>query len=504
MGRLDAPPARGAAPRADSARLTPAQWREIETDWKEARLLASIQFEARSPGLAHDGEGYRPAPEADDIKRRLNRGRIEALRRAAREIHPFDSKRNHPSRIYNCGRVSQFGADVDTYYGRRKNGDVSLYGTQSCGRAWECAVCRSRLALAHAAEIGTALRRWHEAGYHALFVTLTIRHSYGDSLLAMREGMAAAWGNFTSGRQWLEWRRGNGAEYVLALDITHGDNGWHAHYHAIVFTKTELDADESRAWFHDRWVRFVSAKMGRPHVGTRANMVAVEAVERTSEGEEKVGRYISKMGFEMVADLNKTLPKPGGGRTPWAILESATETRDFARYAFAKGRDNAEAVSDLSKRETAIWCDYVAGLYRARWVRWSEGIREELDLGAPLDDSCADAVAAALDGPEPEGPPTIEARIPHELRKVLLFHRTANAAIQDALERRIPLGPLLGLWLTCTEQAIWDECNSRESLDEFAKTIQAKRLEKRAERDKRKREKAEEKAGDVDRSTSGK
>lgn len=72
----------------------------------------------------------------------------------------------------------------------------------------------------------------------AAFVTETFRK--------VKQGKA-----WTQGRDRFGWLGD-----VRALEVTHGDNGWHPHIHALVFLKDWTDKDDAYGfggWFFDRW-----------------------------------------------------------------------------------------------------------------------------------------------------------------------------------------------------------------------------------------------------------
>ena len=41
--------------------------------------------------------------------------------------------------------------------------------------------------------------------------------------------------------------------HIKALEVTHGRNGWHPHYHILIFTKQELPKDYDTAPLLELW-----------------------------------------------------------------------------------------------------------------------------------------------------------------------------------------------------------------------------------------------------------
>lgn len=470
---------------ARGRRLSRASFREMEKEFREGQLLAQlVALAGDAPRKARKG---RPAPGATGDpeldRRRESRNACQRLRAAARALHPWDTARNNQSRIFQCGRVSTYGEKTDPWFGKQSGGDVNLYGTQSCCRAWECAVCRSRMSRLHAAEIGTTLDAWHSLGRHATFFTLTTRHRKGDDLRTIRTQAGEAWEGFTSGRQWHAWRKAHRAEYVLCTDITYSEvNGWHVHYHGILFTPDPVDPTELREWLYHRWCRMVGHHMGRRFVGNWQHAVDVETIENRGEVGSKVPGYIAKMGFELVNDLSKGEKGPHAGATVWQILDEADRAHTAGQYALKQGdTERGAGLLQYAKERAGEWNDYVTGMYRARWVRWSKAIRDEMGLGAEVDENDPEAIAAALEAIEAPSPPEVVRIIPHEIRRTILYHPFLVATIRDALERGIDPDVLIAPYLSAWEFAVWEAGNSPERLREFAMMQREKRQAKRIE-----------------------
>jgi hypothetical protein len=465
--------------------LTPAEWLEYEAEWKADRALQSIEVALRGSGYSRRTKRRQDDSEvdADTNRRRARRARAERLRDAARWVSPWDARKNQQSRIFQCGRVSQFGSNEDMYFGKRSNGDVSLYGTQSCGRHNQCAVCRLKTAAHHCDEIGTAIERWHELGRSVGFFTLTLRHTKEDELRALIEGLKDAWAMLTSGRMWNGWRTEHEAEYALSFEVLYNEvNGWHCHFHGLMFTPNQLDALQMREWLFERWSYVVAHCSSAKHVGTWRHFVDWETVE---PGAKNLGRYLTKMGMELAGDLDKGARSIKSGRTLWDVLEDGRKAHEMAAtYRAAERFEDAARLSSYASAQTAIWSHYVDAMYRVRWVSWSRRIRLELELGPELRDERSDEVAALDDEKTVE----IVRRVPHEIRRTVAYHPHLRYTITDAIERKIDPDIVIAPYLSATEFAYWEAANSKSQLDDFAARIAARTLERKKVHDGKIRE----------------
>ncbi len=364
------------------------------------------------------------------------------------------------------------------YFGRRSNGDVSLYGTQSCGRHNQCAVCRLKTASHHCEEMGTAVERWHELGRSVGFFTLTLRHSREDELRALIEGIKDAWKLLTSGRAWNDWRTEHEAEYVLSLEVLYNEtNGYHVHFHGLMFTPEELDPEAMRAWLFERWSHAVSVAAHAKHVGTWRHFVDWETVKA---GSNALGRYMTKMGMELAGDLDKKARSNLSGRTLWDVLDEGRRAHEMATTYRAAGRpEDAAKLQQYASAQTAIWSHYIGAMYRVRWVQWSKRIRIELELGCELRDDDAEAVADL----ESEKKVEVVRRVPHEIRRTVAYHPHLRYTITDAIERELPVDAIMEPYLSAIEYAYWETGNSPENLAVFAERIAARTAERKEARD---------------------
>jgi hypothetical protein len=130
-----------------------------------------------------------------------------------------------------------------------------------------------------------------------------------------------------------------------------------------------------------------------------------------------------------------------------------------------RDEEEREEASRECKHRIRLWHEYTSATLGKRWVRWSNRIRDAVGLGEELDDSDESAVAEL----EEKGQVEPVARVPHELRKRVLYHPLLPRIIQDGLERGIPIEPLLEPYLSAVELAIWAEAQSRERLEELKK-----------------------------------
>lgn len=247
-------------------------------------------------------------------------------------------------------------------------------GLETCGSVWNCPCCAPRITEARREEIATALERHRDAGGGAYMATFSIPHYAHHSCKRTRTVVAQAWRKLVAGAPWQRLRKRYGLDgWVRALETTHGQNGWHPHIHALIFTAAPLHPtalQELRFALFERWAAIVE-RMGQG----LCSMLAFDL--RPADASSGAADYVGKWGAD--AELTKAHMKRAGkgGRTPWGILRDLAETGEA--------------------RDAALFQEYAKAFKGARQLTWSKGFRARYLDRERADDEIAAAVEAAPD-----------------------------------------------------------------------------------------------------------
>lgn len=315
-------------------------------------------YASQSPSLGKRGvsapDGVGRAPEDKPLKKH---GRWWMLRQA-RKITQRKSLRC-------CGLYAKAKDEAVSIVRSGKNGDeLAVRGVLRCG-SMICPVCSHGKQVERLGQVQRASKKLIEKGYTALFLTLTIPHKREDELGFLLDGLQRAWRLTFSGRAGKLQKERGMKHYLRCLDLTHGQNGFHPHYHAILFFDHKL-TDDDIFWFEmeirHRWGRAIEKTTGKALVSRGVRF------DYPEEGDvDALSTYAMKLqaltGAGMEALLSQTKEGKDGGRTIWEIL------RDFG----IKGE----------VRDLAIWREMENGTHRRRWVVASKGF---LELGEEDDD----------------------------------------------------------------------------------------------------------------------
>jgi len=175
--------------------------------------------------------------------------------------HFLDGLRKHSAPRTAACRRRRISPTVQVQ--QRADGSRSVSGVLSCGSVWACPVCSQRICSHRADELQSAIRYWKTKPISML--TLTVRHGLGDNLKQIRAGLSRAWRRMLQGRRAKKWRALFHVKHnVRALEVTHGDNGFHPHLHILLFQDAEADAT-ALDWIREEWSRAVERELGKEH-----------------------------------------------------------------------------------------------------------------------------------------------------------------------------------------------------------------------------------------------
>lgn len=254
--------------------------------------------------------------------------------------------------------------EKDTKTGRTQFGNLS-----HCESPWTCTICSARQTEADKAEINKAYLAARAKGFIAVMVTYTQRHDMADSLAFLLDVNKSArrWmksNTRSAGTTWGTLKERYGfVGGIINLECTYGKNAWHPHNHELIFINpaaaTSDDYDQLRWDMASRW-RTAVQKQG----GDCDTLHGLDL----KMGDDAVSEYIAKFGTEPVgkwsleSEMTKGAHKKGRseGRTPFQLLYD---------YRFEGDRQAG-----------ALFVEFATEFSGSAHIRWSQGLRELLDM----------------------------------------------------------------------------------------------------------------------------
>lgn len=338
-------------------RIDPTPRRGASVEGPQARLGIYPQSVRRSG--ADEG--------AADAERRRIQARRELygdLKTAALILRA--ERPDRPHRISQC-RWTKIASEVSLHLIETPAGlRAAFRGIKVCGNVWGCPVCSARISQARRDEVNAALAWARGAGVVPVLLTLTARHGAGDSLPHLLDGMKEA---KRALRRHRAWTRLAFAGSITATEITHGANGWHPHFHEVVFIEADDEAAALAAVapLGDAWRASLRGK------GLDGAAAAFDA-----QGAAAAGNYLAKFGaaeeLTLTGAKRGRQGKAGRGRSPRELLRDAGAGDGRAR---------------------ALWLEYLRTTSgrRRRQLVWSPRLKGLVGLDDVADEDVAESEA---------------------------------------------------------------------------------------------------------------
>lgn len=289
-------------------------------------------------------------------------------------------------RLMRCGRTPVRAGGVQVRLTVGPTGAHAGYaGLSTCGNVWACPVCSAKILNRRTTEIQSGIAGWLGGGRgrRVAMLTLTLRHRQGQALSDLWDGLGAAWRRMGKQRSWLNLLDTYGVRGTIRVtEVTHGANGWHVHYHVILFCDQRL----SRAWEEFAGIAFGMWRDSVEAQGFQAldktGPQDFRVYKRTAQAAQALAEYVSKGVYServgsdrgLALEVTRSDMKAGkfGNRTPFQIL------RDLLSEVSATG-----AVDD---DDLALWLEFESAARKRKAHVWSNGLRDLLGVGQESSD----------------------------------------------------------------------------------------------------------------------
>lgn len=354
--RLSSPPASKLATRNEKTNAVGVRRGGVATPPGVDGLGIHAKYSVKVP------KAPRTDPETGEIiggpfDPRMARFERFALQSAARKLLPH-------ARVSTCLRARAKGQDIQVVKSK-EHGKCSYKGLQTCGSVWTCPVCAAKISERRRVELQTAITLHKAQGGQVLLMTLTNPHLAGDNLFDLLARQSQALKIFNSDRALRKIFASMGCiGQIRAVEVTHGrlraiNNGWHPHFHFLLFVASCLDLDALRVAIHLRW----------QHACGRAGLKLPSLAHgvRLDDG-SKAAKYASKWGLESEMTKGHT-KKSTDGETPFDLLRAYLATGD--------------------KQAGILFFEFAQAFKGKRQLHWSARLKKHFGIGELNDEELA-------------------------------------------------------------------------------------------------------------------
>jgi len=243
----------------------------------------------------------------------------------------------------------------------------------TCGSVWVCPVCAAKISEQRRIELSQAVLNWKKQGGYVSLLTLTVPHYSNQRLKSVVEGLTNSLRRLTNSRAWKSLSKEIGLfGRIRALEVTYGQNGWHPHFHLLLFTYRYNDLDELQARILELWQDACQrSSLPKPnHHGVKV------------DNGDMAAKYIGKWG--LAHEMTKShIKKSNQGYSPFDLLKIYLGISENGFFL----DNNSSAAAELFK-------EYAKVFKGKRQLVWSVGLREILinDLADLSDQEAADLV----------------------------------------------------------------------------------------------------------------
>ena len=258
-------------------------------------------------------------------------------------------------------------ADIDLCKGHT-HGKAFYQGLMACGGVWTCPVCAAKVSERRRQELKDAIHAAKDLGMNVHFVTLTVPHGVGDDIKILNDRLSQALKRMSNGMYSVKNQlraiapKSEIYGYIRAFEVTHGQHGFHPHYHILVFTDQGITSSAVGYIYRNAWIR-ACRLADLPEPSQEHGCTVQDGLF--------AAQYASKWGLEdeMTKANAKTTKRKG--LSPWGLLRAVLDG-DEPDYP--------------PQRASSLFQVYAAAFAGRRQLYWSNGLRKLLAMAPERSD----------------------------------------------------------------------------------------------------------------------
>lgn len=327
---------------------------ETGTDQRPARAALGTYAKSSSP------------PLGDREKVREIRAQRYDLQATARVLLSSEGRRQGLQfghdfhRTAKCKHITR--SDAAEVYRDAEHGAAFYGGLVTCGSVWACPICAAVVQERRRDEIAQAIDWAYQQGLQPVMITFTFPHQAWDSLPDLLERQADAFRRLRRGSVWQRLKDRMGYRGLIrALELTHGEHGWHPHTHELWLVSADVKADELRDVVVRRWADMCE-RAGLLTADKRAAFMqhAVD-VKGWCTASDYLAKQDDSKHWGADRELAKASTKAGRktGKHPFGLLADA---------------------ADGDTRAGHLYVEYAQAVKGRRQLFWSAGLKAEVGI----------------------------------------------------------------------------------------------------------------------------
>lgn len=244
--------------------------------------------------------------------------------------HGLKENERGPS-VCGCGHAAydkdEKGTRTEVTIHRNGKSRAWVSGVYRCKHAWLCPTCAPAVAKRRQTNVQRVVEATVERSGHFVMGLVTLSHGKKDRLADLKKMLTESFAAARRGAPWERIKtRAMIAGVLVAVEVTHGDHGWHIHIHFGMpcLSGSEAEALDAGRILVERFRRQVVARGGKTSTKGQGWQIAASP--------EAAGEYIAKgASWELAGNAHKD---EGDGDTIWDIVDDADQgdVDAFARF----------------------------------------------------------------------------------------------------------------------------------------------------------------------------
>lgn len=259
----------------------------------------------------------------DYVTRRVARFALQEVARSIlRDMIERNGKATYVHQVRNCLRARISKKKGVTLFYNVEREQANFGNLQRCYSVWNCPICSMTITEGRRSELKQGLANWIDAGGHAYLATFTNSHHRGDNLDQLLTGQKKAFVKFWEKTKVKEMLKRLGYKgRIVATEVTWGEqNGWHPHYHMILFFDHEINHQGLQTFLALQW----------QEACIKAGLKAPDLIHGVDvRNGTYAAQYVSKWGLE--EEVTKGHLKKGlnGSLTPFDLLRGCSTNNHY-------------------------------------------------------------------------------------------------------------------------------------------------------------------------------
>jgi hypothetical protein len=273
----------------------------------------------------------------------------------------------------------------------KTTGKAFFNGLMNCANARTCPVCSAKISERKSNEMRLAFNVARAEKLNISMLTLTAPHSSGDKIEDLKEMISNALQRFWRGASAKKFKEKYGIiGNIRSFEVRYGSNGWHPHFHIIIFSKNPLPLTartkkgKPQKEQADEWKKILTRWQSACKL---SGLNCPNEYGMDIQNGAFAGEYISKFGsddeflttatgkkvtWDMADEMTKGNTKTGrkGSKSPWDLLSDAKES------------ETKEERTD----NRILFLFYARAMQGVNLIRWSRGLRKYFELDADVSD----------------------------------------------------------------------------------------------------------------------